>query len=122
MIPQEHSPQPFNVEHYRGYVVDIVHIRSVQRVASRKKIADQSEVNAAIVILNRIAELEKYGVEVRYIDDLSKWQNPTTALSSKSLILGGAFEGQCLAEYQRTLTVAGISFRLDPLLTLRSGW
>lgn len=117
----ERMVDPFNPETYRGKVVDIVHIQSVQRVAEGKKQAEPWDVNTAKIVLKRIDQLVQAGVTVRYIDDLNSYTPPTGVdMSSQDIVLGGAFLGQCIAEYQGTLNKNSVTSKIDPLLTVRA--
>lgn len=95
----------FKPQDYVGRVVDVVHISSLERVASGQKPADQSDRNMAEVVLRRIEELKKMGVVIREIDNLAQWRNPSEVIinDDSPLVLGGAFVGQCLADYEKPL-------------------
>lgn len=118
---QERITDPFNPESYRNQTIDIVHIQSVQKVAEGRKPADLSDVSTAKMVIKRIALLEQNGITPRYIDDLNKYVPPANFdPSTQEITLGGAFDGQCMAEYETTLAKHGIKVRKDPLLTVRA--
>lgn len=107
----------FNPEVYRGYTVDIIHPDSLQRTANGKKTKDIEGIAHAGLVLKRIAMLEKAGVDVRSIRDRLVFIPPDSRLP---VVVGGAFDGECIAEYIKSAQKIGYSLRADPLLTLRS--
>lgn len=118
---QEHTPDPFNVESFRGKIIHIVHKKSVMGVADGSKPADQSDVSQAIIVLKRIEQLIQSGIPVQEIDDLNNFESPEGFdTDNDSLILGGAFFGQCIEAYANTLDRKGISYNIHPLLTVRA--
>jgi hypothetical protein len=110
---------PFRPESYRGKTVDIVHETSLSRIIEGKKPADQSTIGDARRILLRISQLRdpELQVTLRAIEDPSVFTPPTT--SDLPPILGGAFDGQCLKDYQLAAKSTGIVLKPDPHLTLR---
>jgi len=117
----EYFPDPFNVETFRGHIVDIVHKQSVERVAAGNKPSDISDRNQAKIVLKRIDELKRAGVVLRFIEEINQFETPDTFnIAEDSLILGGAFSGQCLKAYQETLDKHGIKYTTNPLITVRA--
>lgn len=118
---KEYYPELFNPELFNRHTIDIVHILSVKNVAEGKKPADISDRNQARIVLRRISELLDAGVTVRFIDEINTFTPPDGFdVASDSLILGGAFSGQCLKAYQETLDKRGVAYTTHPLLTVRA--
>jgi hypothetical protein len=121
MITSENLNFLFNPERYRSSLVDIVHYDSVKKVADGRKNSDISEIRTAQIVVKRVEALVKAGVNIRFIDDLQTWTKPAGFVATQPIILGGAFIGECLLAYQKTLENNGILYSVDPQLILRAG-
>jgi hypothetical protein len=106
----------FNPEVYVGKTVDIVHRASLDRVLEGRKPASIETVQDAGRIKKRIAELEAAGIEVRYIDGALVFEHPAIA---QPVVIGGAFDGECIAEYVASAREQEVEPIVDPLLSLR---
>ena len=94
----------------------IVHIESVKKVAERKKPAELEQVRKAAAILNKLNST-MLGQKIVQVENPARLDHPP--LNGVRVILGGAFDGQCLAEYEKTLTKNGIPFERDENLILK---
>lgn len=94
----------------------IVHIESIQKVANREKPAEIEEWRKAQSILRRLRE-DHRDLNIVYVDHPSRLDH--VPAKGVSVIIGGAFDGQCLADYEKTLENNGISFSRDENLILR---
>jgi len=121
MVTSENPDFLFNPETYKSSLVDIVHYDSVKKVADGKKNSDMSEIRTAQSVVKHVEALVKAGVNIRFIDDLQTWEEPDGFVATQPIILGGAFSGECLLAYQKTLEKNGILYTVDPRLILRAG-
>lgn len=106
----------FNPEAYVGKTVDIVHRESLNRIIAGNKPASLEVAQDAGRIQQRVEALVNAGIEVRYIDGALVFEHPT---SSQPIVVGGAFDGQCIAEYVASAENQGVHPVVDPLLALR---
>lgn len=103
-------------EQYREVNVDIVHRGSLDRVVSGKKRSDITTIKEAKLIQERIARLLAAGIEIRFIDEQLIFE-PLN--NNRQVVLGGAFDGQCLRDYMDSAKKQGIVPIIDSLLALR---
>lgn len=106
----------FSPEKYIGSTVDIVHKQSLERVSAGKKPADVTTVRDAKAILDRIRILEESEVAIRNIQNPSMFEQLP---DGKTPVIGGAFDGECLKDYQEAARKLGVELKPDPWLTLR---
>lgn len=107
----------FIPEMYQGFGVDIVHRQSLERVANGQKQAELEQVKDAQRILRHIQALEDAGITLRMIEDASSFE--PYPIEVKGVKVGGAFVGQCMADYQEAARKAGYQLVQDPILSLR---
>ncbi len=107
----------FTPEMYRGFGVDIVHRQSLERVANGQKPAEIEQIRDAQRILRHLQALEEAGISLRMIEDASSFE--PYPIGVKGIKVGGAFVGQCMADYQKAAGQAGYQLVQDPLLSLR---
>ncbi len=120
MSEQEYRENPFSVEQFRGKIIDIVHIESVQRVAEGKKLADISDQKQAVAVLRRIQQLQEAGIPLRYIENLNTFIQPNEFNPNQDeLVVGGAFLNQCIKAYTDLLDSLRIRYTISLLLSVR---
>lgn len=107
----------FTPEMYAGFGVDIVHRQSLERVARGQKPAELEQVRDAARILRHIQQLEEAGITLRMIEDAASFE--PYPYHVKGIKVGGAFVGQCMADYSAAARKAGYELIQDPLLSLR---
>lgn len=107
----------FTPEMYRGFGVDIVHRASLERVANGQKPAEIEQVRDAQRILRHLQALEEAGIDIRMIEDAASFE--PYPVEVKAIKVGGAFVGQCMADYQEAASKAGYKLVQDPILSLR---
>lgn len=106
----------FDPERYKGQHIDFVHIESLRRIVDGKKPADITTTQDARAILKRYEHLLSTEVTIRNIENPSLFE---PLQEGQKPILGGAFDGQCLKDYQEAAKKAGVDLTPDPWLTLR---
>ncbi len=94
----------------------IVHIESVEKVADGQKPAEMEQRRKAQAILLRL-RTQLTGEKIVYIENPSRLDCPPP--DNVKVVIGGAFDGQCLADYQKTLEENQIEFERDENLILR---
>lgn len=107
----------FNPEMYRNSTVDIVHPASIARTAQGRKSQEIDAISQAKLVLERIDILRKAGIQLREITDKLDFIPPVD--SSKPIVVGGAFVGQCIEDYMQSAAKQGYHLRVDPLISLR---
>jgi len=108
----------FNPEKYRNQIVDIVHIDSLRKTANGEKPAEIDDRNKAIQVLLLIEKLQQAGITIRFVDDPLIFNPPP---NFQNIVIGGAYVGQCLADYAATIKKLGYKFQVDPVLSLKLG-
>jgi len=106
----------FNPEQYRQNIVDIVHRDSLARVIEGKKGSDEITIQDAKRIQQHIQSLVEAGIDVRFIDNELIFIPPAV---QKPVVVGGAFDKQCIGDYMQSAQEQGYSPTVDPLLSLR---
>ena len=106
----------FNPEQYRQNIVDIVHRDSLGRVIDGKKGSDEITIQDAARIQKHIQSLVESGIDVRFVDNELIFISPEI---QKPVVVGGAFDKQCIADYMQSAKEQGYTPTVDPLLSLR---
>lgn len=94
----------------------IVHKESLERVASGKKMAEEEQRQKARFILKHIQE-RLAGEQVVLIANPSRLDHVPD--EGTDVVIGGAFDDQCLLDYEETLRRNNITFRRDEALILK---
>ena len=107
----------FNPESYKGKELRIVHRGSLTRAAvdEKAKVFDLETVLQAQRILRRLHLIEKAGIKTTEVDNPSKFEAPKNQVS---VVVGGAFDRQCIRDYQDAARKSGYEISIDHLLTL----
>jgi hypothetical protein len=106
----------FNPEAYKGKIIDYVHPASVARTAMGKKSQEPDAIRSAQILMQRVEQLRKAGVKVRDIVDKLEFIPPE---QEGMILVGGAFEGQCIEDYLESARKKGYALSVDPALSLR---
>ncbi len=106
----------FNPEQYKNMLVDIVHRGSLDRVIQGKKGDDPITIKDAERIQKHIEDLVNAGMNVRFIDQELIFVPPEIEIP---VIVGGAFDRQCIADYIQSAQEQGYTPTVDPILSLR---
>lgn len=106
----------FNPERYKNVQIDIVHRNSLDRVIQGKKGSDYETIKDAERIQKHIESLIMAGLNIRFIDNELLFIPLDTEVP---IVVGGAFDKQCIADYLKSAQEQGYYPIVDPLLSLR---
>ncbi|HRN70960.1 MAG TPA: hypothetical protein PLS49_07315 [Candidatus Woesebacteria bacterium] len=105
----------FNPEQYKNVQIDIVHRNSLNRVIQGKG-SDYVTIKDAERIQKHIQSLIETGMDIRFIDNELLFVPPEADIP---IIVGGAFDKQCIADYLTSAQEQGYNPTVDPILSLR---
>jgi hypothetical protein len=94
----------------------IVHKESLKKVADGTKMAEEEQRQKARFILRRIQE-KLAGESIIFIDNPSRLDH--FPVEGTDVVIGCAFDNQCLLDYEETLRKNNIPFRRDETLILK---